>query len=133
MGRGSVESPRKEGAARLATPAESLLEKISPARWMAARSVRKWLIAAGVEPESIDLDTLHAAADLDLALRGDRASLNDWLTVRDPAGKGEQHSPCPRCGNGCGSFHSSFGRCGQQHNAWGVSPEARERGTPTGR
>lgn len=80
-------------AARLAAPA-TFWERLNPARFIAKKNLHHWLRQAEVDPDNIDLATLHQAAELETTLRKERAALNQWaeaLALNEPG----DHSALP--------------------------------------
>lgn len=65
-------------AARLATPASSFFGRLSPSRFFARKRLYKWLRTMGVDPDDVDLQTLHQAAELESATRNERSTLKQW-------------------------------------------------------
>ena len=72
----------------LATPPRSLVARLNPALWFSRRRVYRWLRAAGVDPDAVDFATLHAAAELELSVRGERPTLQDWRVALGEAMSG---------------------------------------------
>jgi len=73
-------------AARLAAPA-TFWGQLNPARLFARKYLHRWLRHAEVDPDSVDLTTLHQAAELESALRTERPTLNQWaeaLVLTEP-------------------------------------------------
>ncbi|QIF02434.1 AAA domain-containing protein [Roseimicrobium sp. ORNL1] len=67
-------------AARLAAPA-SFWSNLNPGRYLARKKLRRWLELAEVDPDNVDLTTLHLAAELEREFRKDRLVLNQWAEV----------------------------------------------------
>lgn len=63
---------------RLLLPTTSWISRMSPVRWLSRRRVFSWLLRAGADPKSMDLETLRDAMKLELAMREDRAGLKQW-------------------------------------------------------
>ena len=64
-------------AARLAAPT-SFWARLNPSRYFAKKNLHRWLRQTEVDPENVDLATLHQAAELESALRKERPALNQW-------------------------------------------------------
>ena len=67
-------------AARLAAPAP-FWAILNPVRYFERKHIRRWLQQAEVDPENVDLATLHQAAELESVLRKERTALNEWIDV----------------------------------------------------
>jgi primosomal replication protein N'' len=78
---------------QLAEPPASFLARVSPLRWLARRRLDRWLRAGGADPEAVDLPTLSAAAELELAFRPERASLQEWLRSLGEEAAAQQSLP----------------------------------------
>ncbi|HUF61055.1 MAG TPA: AAA domain-containing protein [Verrucomicrobiales bacterium] len=73
-------------AARLAAPA-SFWARLNPSRFFVRKNLHRWLRQANVDPDNVDLATLHQAAELESALRKERPVLNQWaeaLALNEP-------------------------------------------------
>ena len=66
------------GLHRLAQPAMSFFTRWHPRRWAAQRQVNQWLRQAGASGASVDRAMLRAAAELEVSLRAEHASLRQW-------------------------------------------------------
>ncbi len=78
-------------AARLSSPA-SFWARLNPARYFEKKKLHHWLRQAAVDPENVDLATLHQAAELESTLRTERSSLNQWTEVLALSDPGDQAS-----------------------------------------
>ncbi len=77
----------------LATPI-SFWARLNPTRYFARIALHRWLQKADIDPENVDLSTLHQAAELEKALRKERPALNQWaeaLGLNEPG----DHAPLP--------------------------------------
>lgn len=80
-------------AARMAAPT-SFWAILNPLRYIERRRIHRWLQQTGVEPENVDLSTLHQAAELESVLRKERAVLNEWIDVLGLR-EADQHNTLP--------------------------------------
>lgn len=78
-------------AARLSSPA-SFWARLSPVRYFEKKKLHQWLRTAEVDPDNVDLHTLHQAAELESMLRKDRPSLDQWAEVLGMTAPGQEAS-----------------------------------------
>ncbi|MCB1090410.1 MAG: histidine kinase, partial [Verrucomicrobiae bacterium] len=64
-------------AEHLSRPA-TFWRQLNPAHHFRRKKLTRWLRKAGVDPENVDLQTLHQAAELERAMRKERAPLQQW-------------------------------------------------------
>ncbi|MCB1225013.1 MAG: hypothetical protein KDK99_04305 [Verrucomicrobiales bacterium] len=67
-------------AAQLCAPA-SFWQRLHPVRFWRKKNLHRWLRQAGVDPDEVDLATLHQAAELEARLSQERPTLLHWTTA----------------------------------------------------